>query len=69
MMMMKPKSNCMTIKKPKIIRIDDYFKGSGFVELSGKQDQGKIPAQNVSKEKFRESGQLNKTVENKDQCC
>ena len=51
--------------KPKIIGIEDYSKGSGFVELSGKKDQGKIP-QNVSEEKFRESGQLNKVVENKD---
>ena len=28
--------------KPKIIGIEDYSKGSGFVELSGKQDQGKF---------------------------
>ena len=52
-------------EKPTIIKIGDYFKGSGFVGLSGKKDQGKIP-QNVSEEKFRESGQLNKVVENKD---
>ena len=36
--------------KPKIIGIEDYSKGSGFVELSGKKDQGKIPAQNVTEE-------------------
>ena len=29
-------------KKPKIIKIDDHFKGSGFVELSGKKIKAKF---------------------------
>ena len=37
--------------KPKIIGIEDYSKGSGFVELSGKKDQGKIPAKLLSPRK------------------
>ena len=66
MMRRKLKEQMYDDDKPKIIKTEDYSKGSGFVELSGKKDQGKIPAQNVSKEKFRESGQLNKAGDNRD---
>ena len=42
MMMRKLKEQMYDDDNPKIIGIEDYSKGSGFVELSGKQDQGKF---------------------------
>ena len=55
----------MLMKNLPLLRSEIILKDQDLWDYREKKDQGKIP-QNVSEEKFRESGQLNKAVENKD---